>query len=42
MFFVYGTSDLAKYRPNFTLTELYGWMERINPEPAGGFGTDEP
>ena len=26
-----------------TLTELYGWMERINPEPkAGGFGTDEP
>jgi len=26
-----------------TLTELYGWLDRINPEPkAGGFGTDEP
>ncbi len=26
-----------------TLTELFGWLERINPEPkAGGFGTDEP
>jgi len=26
-----------------TLTELYGWLERINPEPrAGSFGTDEP
>ena len=26
-----------------TLPELYGWLERINPEPKGGsFGTDEP
>ncbi len=26
-----------------TLMELYGWLDRINPEPkAGGFGTDEP
>lgn len=26
-----------------TLPELYGWIERINPEPrVGGFGTDEP
>ena len=26
-----------------SLPELYGWLERINPEPkAGSFGTDEP
>lgn len=26
-----------------TLPELYGWLERITPEPrVGGFGTDEP
>jgi len=26
-----------------TLPELYGWLEKINPEPkAGSFGTDEP
>lgn len=26
-----------------TLNELYGWLERINPEPrAGSFGTDAP